>query len=56
MRLITTKLLLGDLFILILAILLPGIRGYENWRIYEYIILFIISGFAIFSRHKMKAS
>ena len=46
------KLFTGDLLILALAVALPGIRGYSDWQIHEYVFLVFICGYIIFLRHK----
>ncbi len=41
-----------DIIIGILFILLPGIRGYSEWQIYEYALLLIIYGYIVYLHHK----
>lgn len=46
---------LGDLVIFVLVALFPGIRGYSNWSIGEYILLAFILGYILYLRHKNPA-
>jgi hypothetical protein len=41
-----------DVLIAIVFILLPGIRGYGEWRIHEYAILFLIYAYIVYLHHK----
>ncbi|HSQ40316.1 MAG TPA: hypothetical protein VLM78_09160 [Anaerolineales bacterium] len=41
-----------DVVIGVVFILLPGIRGYENWQIHEYGLILLIYGYIVYLRHK----
>jgi hypothetical protein len=41
-----------DIVVAAIFILLPGIRGYSNWQIHEYALLFLIYGYIIYLHHK----
>jgi hypothetical protein len=41
-----------DLVVGVIFILLPGIRGYANWQIYEYALLVVIYGYIVYLHHK----
>jgi hypothetical protein len=41
-----------DIIAGVVFILLPGIRGYSNWQIHEYALLFIIYGYIVYLHHK----
>jgi len=41
-----------DVVIGVIFILLPGIRGYSNWQIYEYGLILLIYGYIVYLRHK----
>jgi len=47
----TLKLLIGDFFILLAFALSPGIRGYSDWHLGEYLMITLIAGVIIFLRH-----
>jgi hypothetical protein len=46
------KLLLGDAVIILIFALIPGIRGYSDWHIYEYILFALLAAILIFEWHK----
>ena len=41
-----------DVVIGLIFILLPGIRGYDNWQIHEYALLVLIYGYIVYLHHK----
>jgi hypothetical protein len=41
-----------DIVVAAIFILLPGIRGYSNWQIHEYALLFLIYGYIVYLHHK----
>lgn len=41
-----------DIVVGVIFILLPGIRGVENWQIYEYGLLLFIYGYIVYLHHK----
>lgn len=41
-----------DIMVGVVFILLPGIRGYSNWQIYEYALLLLIYGYIVYLHHK----
>ncbi len=41
-----------DLLIILGFALLPGIRGYPNWAIHEYLGIGAILGYILYTRHK----
>lgn len=41
-----------DIVVGVIFILLPGIRGYSNWQIYEYALLLLIYGYIVYLHHK----
>jgi hypothetical protein len=43
---------LMDIVIGVIFVLLPGIRGYSNWQIYEYALLLLIYGYIVYLHHK----
>jgi hypothetical protein len=43
-----------DIVVGVLFLLLPGIRGYENWQIYEYGLLLLIFGYIVYLHHKKR--
>jgi len=48
----TLKLIIGDFFIVLAFALLPGIRGYSDWNLGEYLMIAVIAGYIVFLRHK----
>lgn len=46
------KLIIGDFFILLAIALLPGIRGYSDWHIWEYLMIALFAGCILYLRHK----
>jgi len=44
-----------DIVVGAIFILLPGIRGYSNWRIDEYALLLLIYVYILYLHHKKKA-
>lgn len=54
MKPITWKLIAGDFIILLLFILLPGIRGYSSWNVFEYLLMGIILVYIFYTRHHKK--
>jgi hypothetical protein len=46
------KLIIGDCLIGLAFALLPGIRGYSNWRLGEYLMIALIAGYILYLRHK----
>ncbi len=45
---------LFDLITAVILILLPGIRGYSNWRIDEYALLAVIFILVVYQNHRKK--
>jgi hypothetical protein len=45
------KKIIGDFLIVVLFAILPGIRGYSNWQIHEYLIIAVIAGIILYHRH-----
>jgi hypothetical protein len=43
---------LMDIVVGVFFILLPGIRGYSNWQIHEYALIFLICGYIVYLHHK----
>lgn len=43
---------LFDIIFAAIFILLPGIRGYANWQIHEYALIFLIYGYIVYLHHK----
>jgi hypothetical protein len=43
---------LMDIVVAAIFILLPGIRGYSNWQIHEYGLLFLIYAYIVYLHHK----
>ncbi len=41
-----------DIVVGAIFILLPGIRGYSNWQVYEYALLLLIYGYIVYLHHK----
>jgi hypothetical protein len=41
-----------DIVVGAILILLPGIRGYSNWQIHEYALIFLIYGYIVYLHHK----
>ena len=41
-----------DMLVGIIIILLPGIRGYANWQIHEYVLIALIYVYIIYLHHK----
>jgi hypothetical protein len=41
-----------DIIFGVIFILLPGIRGYANWQIYEYSLLLLIYAYIVYLHHK----
>jgi len=41
-----------DILLGVIFILLPGIRGYDNWQIYEYVLILLIFGYIVYLHHK----
>lgn len=50
------KLVAGDLLIVMLFAILPGIRGYSNWQIHEYLLWVFLAAALIFTWHKKIAN
>jgi len=48
----TLKLLIGDFFILLAFAMSPGIRGYSDWHLGEYLMIAFFAGVIIHRRHK----
>lgn len=40
-----------DIVVALVLILLPGIRGYSNWQIHEYLLLFLIFAYVVYLHH-----
>ena len=40
-----------DVVIVLIFALAPGIRGYDNWRIYEYLFLLLLLAGILYARH-----
>lgn len=40
---------IGDIIFIILLLLGPGIRGYDNWMLHEYLFILTIIGSIIYS-------
>jgi hypothetical protein len=40
-----------DVVIVLIFALAPGIRGYDNWRIYEYLFLLLLLVGILYTRH-----
>jgi hypothetical protein len=40
-----------DILIIAIFVLAPGIRGYDNWAVYEYILWGIILFYILYLRH-----
>ena len=38
-----------DVILIILLLIMPGIRGYRNWELHEYIFLLVVIGLIIYS-------
>lgn len=45
-----------DILVGVIFILLPGIRGYSDWQIYEYALLLLIYGYIVYLHHKKQPS
>jgi hypothetical protein len=45
-----------DIIIGAVFVLLPGIRGYSDWKIYEYALLLLIYGYIVYLHHKKQPS
>ena len=45
-----------DIVVGAIFILLPGIRGYSDWKIYEYALLLLIYGYIVYLHHKKPQS
>lgn len=43
---------LFDAAVGLIFILLPGIRGYANWQIHEYLLILLIYGSIVYLHHK----
>lgn len=43
---------LFDAAVGLILILLPGIRGYANWQIHEYLLILLIYGYIVYLHHK----
>jgi len=41
-----------DLLLGAVCLLLPGIRGYSNWQIHEFALLFLIYAYIVYRNHK----
>jgi hypothetical protein len=41
-----------DMLVGVFFILLPGIRGYANWQIHEYMLIILIYGYIVYLHHK----
>lgn len=48
----TLELFIGDFFIVLAFALSPGIRGYDDWKIYEYVLWVFLAAVVIYERHK----
>jgi len=44
-----------DVVVAAILILLPGIRGYSNWQIHEYLLLLLILAYIVYLHHKRPA-
>ena len=41
-----------DLIVGLIFVLLPGIRGYADWQIHEYLLILLIYGYIVYLHHK----
>lgn len=41
-----------DILVGLIFILLPGIRGYANWQVHEYVLIVLIYGYIVYLHHK----
>lgn len=42
--------ILGDIAAIVLLALLPGIRGYDNWQVHEYLFLLLVAAWIVYRR------
>ncbi len=43
-----------DVLLIILFILLPGVRGYDDWAWYEYALMAFILVYILYLRHRLR--